>query len=171
MIGEKAVRRRVTSIWSAAASRPWRMTEAVTGSTFGWVSVELMSSSLSSGHEFDVVQRPFELVQEFLDLGVAVRGADEQRPERVLVDALVEEPQHHVGDLLGVAVHPRAVVDDALLGPLQPVEVPEAGGVERDAEPAPELVDAFLQVAPRPLDVLVHLLRQLLEAGDAGGEC
>ena len=43
MIGENAVRRSVTSIWSAAASSPWRMIEAVTGSIRDPASLDRIS--------------------------------------------------------------------------------------------------------------------------------
>src|SRR5215217_1007964 len=75
------------------------------------------------GHELDVVQGLLELLEELIDLRLAVRGPDEQRAERVLVDALVEQPEHDVRDLFAIAVHAGAVVDDALFGPLQAVEV------------------------------------------------
>src|SRR5579863_3762985 len=100
MIGENAVRFRVTSIWSAAASRPWRMIDAVTGSTLCVTdsssvsdvvtTVSLLFSvdgdydrfgSITAGSRFrrlnevDGVQCPVQFREELVDLRITVAGA------------------------------------------------------------------------------------------------
>src|SRR3954471_3971550 len=73
MMGENAVRLSATSIWSTAASMPWRMIAAVTGSTVVRGSACMVIGSVSlSARGLGDDERP-ALVDAALRAGVEVR--------------------------------------------------------------------------------------------------
>src|SRR5206468_3907237 len=58
-----------------------------------------------SGHQIDGVQSALQCGEELIDLLVTMRGTEQESTERILVDTLVEQPKHDVGELFVVIEH------------------------------------------------------------------
>src|SRR6266545_2043630 len=130
------------------------------------VTIATLRSTPTSGDEVERMQCALQRREESVDLGLADLRADQEVPERHLVVALVHQREVEVDDLLAIALHSRAVVDDALGRPVHTEQVAEARRVQRDVVTAAELVDAIPRAVADRLHARVHLRREQLERRD-----